>query len=48
MKLPKVNNDNNIKTYDYLLKLVIYNLTKEKVDELLKTTRKNKKRIIYS
>ena len=45
MKLPKVETESNGKSYDYLLKLLIYNLTKEKVDELLKQQEKLKKEL---
>ena len=40
MKLYKIKNENNIESYDYLLKLLIFNLTKEKVDELLNQQKK--------
>jgi DNA topoisomerase II len=40
MKLPKIKNDNNVESYDYLLKLLIFNLTKEKVEELLAQQKK--------
>jgi DNA topoisomerase II len=45
MKLPKVETETNGKSYDYLLKLLIYNLTKEKVDELLKQQERVKKEL---
>ena len=45
LKYPKLGIDNNFDCYEYLIKMPIYNLTKDKIDEFTKETNNIKAKI---